>query len=139
MPQHPFIANDTLLNNIAYPGRVRDIKRIKELMASLGLADLFNGNVASLEDVIGENGIQLSGGQAQRVALTRALVQDKDVLIIDEGTSALDDFSAVNVVDTLKMIKEEKLIIVVSHRKEILEICDRVFSLDCGVFSEITA
>ena len=137
VPQFPFIANDTLLNNIVYPGSEKNISHIKELMASLGLADLFNGHVSELSDIVGENGIHLSGGQAQRIALIRAIIQDKDIIVIDEGTSALDHDSAKSVLEILSSIKEEKIIIVVSHRKEILEICDRVYSLDSKSFNEV--
>ena len=136
VPQFPFISNDTLLNNIVYPGSEKNISRIKNLMTSLGLSDLFNGHVAKLSDIVGENGINLSGGQAQRIALIRAIIQDKDILIIDEGTSALDDDSSKSVLELLTKIKEEKIIIVVSHRKEILEICNRVYSLDSKSLNE---
>ncbi len=137
VPQFPFISNDTLLNNIVYPGSEKSISQIKDLMASLGLSNLFNGNVAELSDIIGENGIHLSGGQAQRIALIRAIIQEKDILIIDEGTSALDDDSSKSVLEILRKIKEKKIIIVVSHRKEILEICNRVYSLDRKSFTDI--
>lgn len=137
VPQLPFIANDTLLNNIVYPGSENNIIYIKELMASLGLSDLFNGHVAELSDIVGENGIHLSGGQAQRIALIRAIIQDTGILIIDEGTSALDRNSAQSVLEILRRVKKEKIIIVVSHREEILDICDRVYSLDNKNFSKV--
>lgn len=137
VPQLPFIANDTLLNNIVYPGSEKNIIYIEELMTSLGLSDLFNGSVAELSDIVGENGIHLSGGQAQRIALIRAIIQDTGILIIDEGTSALDHNSAQSVLEILKRLKKEKIIIVVSHREEILDICDRVYSLDNKNFNKV--
>lgn len=135
VPQFPFISNDTLINNIVYPGGDKDIKHIKELMDSLGLSDLHNGQVAELSDIVGENGIHLSGGQAQRVALIRAIIQDKKIIVIDEGTSALDPDSSKKVIQILNRIKEEKIIIVISHRKDILEICNKVYSLDKKAFN----
>ena len=135
VPQFPFISNDTLINNIVYPGGDKDIKHIRELMDSLGLSDLHNGKVAELGDIVGENGIHLSGGQAQRVALIRAIIQDKKIIVIDEGTSALDSDSSEKVIQILNRIKEEKIIIVISHRKDILEICNKVYSLDKRAFN----
>ena len=136
VPQFPFISNDTLLNNIVYPGGDKNIPRIKRLMDSLGLSDLYNGHVAELSDIVGESGIHLSGGQAQRISLIRAIVQDKKILIIDEGTSALDRDSSRNVIQILNRIKEDKIIIVISHRKDILTICNKVYSLDNNTFKE---
>ncbi len=135
VPQFPFISNDTLLNNIVYPGGFKDLKHIKELMDSLGLSDLHNGHVAELSDIVGENGIHLSGGQAQRVALIRAIIQEKEIIIIDEGTSALDLDSSNKVIQILNRIKEEKIIIVISHRKDILEICNKVYNLEKKAFN----
>ena len=137
VPQFPFISNDTLINNIVYPGGDKNIPHIKELMDSLGLSDLHNGHVAELSDIVGESGIHLSGGQAQRVALIRAIIQDNDILIIDEGTSALDRDSSKNVIQILNRIKEEKIIIVISHRKDILEICNKVYDLDNKSFNKV--
>lgn len=135
VPQFPFISNDTLINNIVYPGGDKDIKHIRELMDSLGLSDLHNGKIAELDDIVGENGIHLSGGQAQRVALIRAIIQDKKIIVIDEGTSALDPDSSKKVIQILNRIKEEKIIIVISHREDILEICNKVYSLDKKAFN----
>ena len=137
VPQFPFISNDTLLNNIVYPGGDKNIQHIKELMDSLGLSDLHNGHVAELSDIVGESGIHLSGGQAQRVALIRAIIQDKNIIVIDEGTSALDLDASKKVIQILNRIKEEKIIIVISHRKDILEICNKVYSLDKKAFNEV--
>ena len=137
VPQFPFISNDTLLNNIVYPGGDKNIQHIKELMDSLGLSDLHNGQVSELNDIVGESGINLSGGQAQRVALIRAIIQDKNIIVIDEGTSALDQYSSKKVIQILNRIKEEKIIIVVSHRKDILEVCNKVYSLDNKSFNEV--
>ena len=136
VPQFPFISNDSLLNNIVYPGGDANVMQIRELMDSLGLSDLYNGRVANLSDIVGESGIRLSGGQAQRIALIRAIIQDKNIMIIDEGTSALDVESSSRVIEVLRRIKKDKIIIVVSHREDILELCNKVYSLDTRVLKE---
>ena len=134
--QFPFISNDTLLNNLVYPGCDLNKTEIINLMDLMGLADLTNGNVARLEDLVGEKGISLSGGQIQRIAIIRAILQNKEILIIDEGTSALDHESSNRVLNILREIKKRKIIIVISHRKEILEICDNVYKLENGLLNE---
>ena len=130
VPQFPFISNDTLINNIVYPGRTINLNEVRSLMDRIGLSDLNTRKVAGLNTLIGEKGVTLSGGQAQRVALIRAILMDKDVLIIDEGTSALDDDSSQLVLELLAEVKEEKIIIIASHRKEILALCNKTFSLE---------
>ncbi|MDA9244096.1 ABC transporter ATP-binding protein/permease [Amylibacter sp.] len=130
--QFPFISNDTLLNNLVYPGCDLNKKEIINLMDLIGLADLTNGNVATLDDLVGEKGISLSGGQIQRIAIIRAIIQNKKILIIDEGTSALDHESSNRVLDILSRIKKNKIILVISHRKEILKMCEHVYKLENG-------
>ena len=130
--QFPFISNDTLLNNLVYPGCDLNKKEIINLMDLIGLADLTNGNIATLDDLVGEKGISLSGGQVQRIAIIRAIIQNKEILIIDEGTSALDHESSNRVLDILSGIKKDKIILVISHRKEILKMCEHVYKLENG-------
>jgi ATP-binding cassette, subfamily B, bacterial PglK len=134
--QFPFISNDTLLNNLVYPGCDLNKTEIINLMDLMGLADLTNGNISTLDDLVGENGISLSGGQIQRIAIIRAILQDKEILIIDEGTSALDNETSNCVLNILSEIKKSKIIIVISHRKEILEMCDKVYKLENGFLNE---
>lgn len=135
--QFPFISNDTLLNNLVYPGCEINQDEIIELMESMGLADLINGNISVLEDSVGEKGISLSGGQIQRIAVIRAILKNKEILIIDEGTSALDYDSSNRVLDVLTGIKKNKIILVISHRKEILEMCEAVYKLENGSLERI--
>lgn len=89
--------------------------------------------VKSLPDgfdtVIGEAGIKLSGGQKQRLVLARLFLKDVDVFIFDEATSALDQHAESVIHDAIREIGENKTIIIVSHRKSSLDLCDRIVSL----------
>ncbi len=76
---------------------------------------------------------QLSGGQMQRVAIARALIKDPHIILADEPTGALDSNTGVQVIETLKKLSEEKLVIIVSHDLELAEkYADRIISLKDG-------
>ena len=77
---------------------------------------------------VGEKGSNLSGGQAQRIAIARALYQNPEILIMDEATNSLDTELEKNILKTLK--KLDKSLLMVSHNLETLEICDRIYRLD---------
>ena len=82
-----------------------------------------------LDTVIGENGIKLSVGQKQRLVLARLFLKEASVYIFDEATSALDQRHEYLIQKTLRKISPDKTIIVVSHRKSSLQICDRLIHL----------
>ena len=72
----------------------------------------------------------MSGGQAQRIALARCLYRDPQVLILDEATSSLDSTNEQKIMDSIKLLKGKKTIIIVSHRESTLSFCDRIFNLE---------
>ena len=77
---------------------------------------------------MGERGSKLSGGQAQRIAIARALYNNPEVLILDEATNSLDLNLEENILGTLKSLK--KTLIVVSHRLSTLKFCNKVYKLN---------
>ena len=85
-------------------------KRAKEVLKKVGLADQAN-----------KKPNQLSGGQMQRVAIARALINDPEILLADEPTGALDSATSVQVMDLLKEIAEDRLVIMVTHNPELAE------------------
>ncbi len=74
-----------------------------------------------LKDQINKKPAQMSGGQMQRVAIARALVNDPDILLADEPTGALDSETSIQIMDILKEISKEKLVIMVTHNPELAE------------------
>jgi ABC-type bacteriocin/lantibiotic exporter with double-glycine peptidase domain len=68
----------------------------------------------------------LSGGQAQRLAIARALYQNKDLLIFDEATNALDEKTEREIIENIVNLKNFKTIIIISHNRKVLDICDKV-------------
>lgn len=90
-----------------------------------------------LNTVIGENGLGLSEGQAQRIALARAIVRRAPVLILDESTSALDMDLEMRVLEGIRNLKPSRSCLVITHRLSALQICSRVLKLKDGIIQEV--
>ena len=90
-----------------------------------------------INTVIGENGISLSGGEKQRLSLARALFQSPKILLLDEFTSALDSQNELAILENIKNLKEDMTIVIVSHNKKVLNICDTKYQLTDGSINEI--
>ncbi len=78
--------------------------------------------------LIGDRGMNLSGGQRQRLSIARALIKDKDIIIFDEPTTALDEQTERVIYKLIREI-EDKIVIVISHKKSILDIVDHVYEV----------
>ncbi len=104
-----------------------DIEKINSLMNYLNFpVDSFlNG----LDSKIGENKMSLSGGEIQKIAFVRLILQDKKIYIMDEPTSALDEDSENRMIHLISTELNGKTCIIITHRKAVLEICDRVIEL----------
>lgn len=134
VPQAPFIFDDTLWRNIAL-GLDREELDRAALERAIHLAQL-DELVASLPDAIdtslGEHGARLSGGQRQRVAIARALYRDPDVLVFDEGTSALDGATETRLVSAIEQLRGNRTIITIAHRLSTVRYSDTLIFLDGG-------
>lgn len=85
-----------------------------------------------LDTFVGERGGKVSGGQAQRIAIARAIAKDAPVVLLDEATSALDDDTCNAVLSALKRLTKGKTVVSVSHRPEALTGCSRILRLEGG-------
>ncbi|MGE5403944.1 MAG: ABC transporter ATP-binding protein [Candidatus Saccharibacteria bacterium] len=90
------------------------------------------------DTVIGEGGLGLSEGQAQRLAIARALLKKAPVLILDEATSALDMVTEIKVLQEIKNLDHNPTCLVITHRPSALKICSRVLRLEDGMLTEET-
>ncbi len=86
---------------------------------------------------IGEKGSGVSEGQAQRLAIARALLRKRPILILDEVTSSLDIDTELNVLNSIKELNHHPTCIIITHRQSALAICDRIFKLEKGELREI--
>jgi len=126
--QHPKLFDDTVLYNLNY-GSDLDEKIIINKIAELKLTDFFNSLPNKLQTKVGKEGVNLSGGQKQYVALMRALIQNKQILLLDEPSSSLDTTSKKIFLDVIQNITN-KTIIISTHDQELLPIFDTVVNLE---------
>ncbi|MGC4037246.1 MAG: peptidase domain-containing ABC transporter [Chitinophagaceae bacterium] len=133
MPQHVHIFNGTVLNNIAFDDAVKNPEKVLRFLQETGLSEMIDALPQSYMTIVGEEGINLSGGQKQIIALARALYHQPQLLILDEATSAMDRKTELFVLELLKKLKVVMGIIFVTHRLHVLKnFCDRIYILEDG-------
>ena len=115
VPQDTFLFDDTILQNIAFESKDNiSEKKIIEASKCAEIHDFIETLPKKYQTIIGENGILLSGGQKQRLGIARALYKDKEILTLDESTSALDKNTEEKI---LKNIKKKKITLIqITHR-----------------------
>ena len=135
VPQTPLVFNTTIKNNILYGSSIIDKNKLTKCIVDTALEDLIDNK--SLDFICGENGINLSGGQKQRLAIARALYSDKDILFLDECTSALDLETEEFILKNIFTSYKEKTIISITHKKNTLHLYNKIIRIDEGNLKEI--
>lgn len=102
----------------------------RELIHKLQLLDFVANQPSGWNTVIHPQNNNLSGGEKQRVSISRAILKDPDVLIFDEPSSALDSKTIKDFLSYLKSVKEDKIILLITHDEQVIEICDEIIALD---------
>lgn len=127
---HQTVLSNVLLSlNIAGKPKKESIKLAKKVLKDVGL-----------ENYIKKKPKELSGGQMQRVAIARALVTNPDIILCDEPTGALDSQTSIQIMELLKKISKEKLVIMVTHNVTLAnKYSDRVIALNDGVITYDTS
>ena len=87
-----------------------------------------------IDTIVGERGSRISGGQLQRVGIARALYNNPEILIFDESTSALDRETELEIFKNIYKFKDRKTIIIITHKKDLLKDCDKIYKLENGKF-----
>jgi len=125
--QNFYIFNDTIKNNIIF----FDQKNFNQekFDKAVKISQLKEEGESFFDQIVGESGSLLSGGQNQRIAIARSIYQDKEIIIFDEPSSMLDDETKKLFLKELENLKKNKTIIIISHDKETLEICDKKFEI----------
>ena len=138
-PQETYLSDTTIAKNIALGinENLIDKKRIRKAIVYSQLSELINSLPEGINTKVGEKGSNLSGGQRQRIGLARAIYKNSSFLILDEFTSSLDESTEKEIMSTIKNLPRSKTIIIVSHRKKVLDICDKIIKVEDGKVSKI--
>lgn len=129
--QHVHLLDADIPTNITLDlsGGSADDPRVEELIRDVGLPHVVD-RLAGRS--VGEDGRSLSGGERQRVALARGLYRSARVLLVDEGTSALDDAGRERLLDLVTRSREERITVLVTHDPALIRSCNRVVRIEAG-------
>jgi ATP-binding cassette, subfamily B, bacterial PglK len=127
IPQSIYLLDDSVQNNIAIGVDEKNIdkEKVKKLTILTGLSETL-----APEDLVGEGGKNISGGQKQKIGIARALYNEPKILIYDEPTSAMDIVSEEQLTETIFNQVKEKTLIIISHRPRVLKYCDFIYKLE---------
>ncbi len=114
--QRPFLFDGTIRENLLLGDAGADDSRLMAALGSANLADFVRSLPDGLDTPVGERGVRLSGGQAQRIAIARVFLKNPAILILDEATSALDTFAEAAVQEALGRLARGRTTIIIAHR-----------------------
>jgi ABC-type multidrug transport system fused ATPase/permease subunit len=137
--QQVFLLDDTLRRNIALgvPQEEVDEDRVREAVRLAQLSEFVAALPEGLDTTVGEHGMRVSGGQRQRVAIARALYPQPSLIVLDEGTSALDNLTESMFIEALRELRRDHTIITVAHRLSTVRDYDRIVFMRAGRIEDI--
>ena len=141
VPQQVTLFNDTIETNISFfenqDQNETFNKKITKALEQANLKNLIDSLPDKLNTIVGENAAKLSGGQVQRIGIARAIFNDPEFIIFDESTSSLDLENEKDIMRFVYSLKKHKTVIIISHKKEILERCDKIFEVKNSKINQI--
>ncbi len=134
VPQNIFLLDCTVAENIAFGENLNsiDMDNIEIASKKASIDNFIKKLNQGYSSNVGERGVQLSGGQLQRIGIARALYRNSNILVFDEATSALDSKTEQKIINNVNKLLDEKLLIMISHRYSTLENCDYIFKIENG-------
>jgi len=131
VPQNIFLLDASIKKNITLKDEDIDIefKDLKKIITDTGLDEFVQNQENGLDSIIKNNAKLISGGEKQRIALARALYKNAQIMLFDEPINNLDTKNSDIFKNTLKTIKDNRIIILVAHQDEIINFCDKVYPL----------
>lgn len=135
--QDVFLFSDSVAYNIAYSKPGAEAKEV-EKAAVMAAADRFIKNLPyKYATEIGERGVKLSGGQKQRLAIARVFLKNPPIVILDEATSSLDNYTEKLIQESLDKLAENRTTLIIAHRMSTIKNADKIIVLNNGEVAEI--
>jgi ATP-binding cassette, subfamily B (MDR/TAP), member 1 len=135
--QTPQLFDASIEDNIGYGGATMfPREEIERAAKEANIHDFIMSLPDGYDTMVGENASLISGGQAQRIAIARALVRPAHLLILDECTSALDAENQREVMKTIQSAKEGRTTVIVTHKLPIMQMADRIVVIEDGTVAE---
>ena len=129
VPQGNYLFSGTLRENIRLINPYATDEEIRKAMEISDIDDFIDTLPDGLDTVLGEKGTGVSEGQAQRLAIARAIISDAPILLLDEATSALDAQTEKKVLDNIKSLNS-KTVIIITHKFAALDVCNKEFLIE---------
>jgi ATP-binding cassette subfamily C protein CydCD len=130
VPQHPHLYAGTIGENVRLARPGADDTAVRRALADAGALEFVDALPDGTDTALGEDGAGLSAGQRQRLALARAFLADRPVLLLDEPTAALDGTTEAEVVEAVRRLAVGRTVLLVVHRPALLAVADRVVRLE---------
>ena len=130
--QECFLFNSTVLENLRYAKPEATRSEIMEIARRTGAHDFISHLARGYDTLLGEDGVTLSRGQKQQITLTRAMLKDPQILILDEATASLDEAREAQIIPAILEFMEGKTTLMVTHRSELMKHADIILHLEGG-------
>lgn len=130
--QDGYIFDKSLRFNLTFNDIKKKDKLLMQLITKFGLKNFFNNLKQGLDSNISESGMNISGGEKQRLLIIRAFLVNKPIYIFDEFTNALDKKNEDNILSLIKSVFQKNTVIIVSHKFSTLSICDKIYEMKKG-------
>lgn len=139
LQQTTWVFSGTIRSNLMMVAPRASEERLWDCLKKVKLGEEVRSFPKGLDTTVGEDAYALSGGQAQRLSLARALLSERDLLLLDEPTSQIDLASEAAIIQALAEIAKEKTLLLLTHRASALRYADRVLYLKDGALREVSS
>ena len=133
------MSDQSIINNITIGETEEEIDR-NRFWKSVGIAELeefINHQDKKEKQLVGDAGRQISGGQKQRIGLARAFYKKSQILILDEATNAIDVIKEKKILQNLKLLKQDRIILIVAHDPKLISYSDKIIAINNGQILQI--
>ncbi len=139
LPQDSLVIEDSIKKNVSLEidQNKIDTELVNKSLTDANLKTFVDTLQEGIETKIGENSLRLSGGQKQRLAIARNFYLKKEIIVMDEATSSLDEENEDRIIDSLNNLKGKKTIILITHKLKLLKNFEKIFSLENGQLIKI--